>query len=101
MARKHAQGALFRRYARTLRKDVPQIRAGVNGVCARPTPPPEGPLHTLILTHTLQVHWTTVTGGGFRPAGAGPGREPDPAFCHAGRNGYEDRSFVEYLLELK
>ncbi len=49
-----------------------------------------------------QVHWTTVTGGGFLPAAAASGgREPDPAFCHAGRNGYDDRPFVEYLVELK
>jgi hypothetical protein len=52
----------------------------------------------------MQVHWTTVTNGGFRPAGGGGGggsRDPDPAFCHAGRNGFADRAFVEYLLELK
>jgi hypothetical protein len=43
-----------------------------------------------------QVHWTTVTNGGFLPAGP-----PSPAFCHAGKNGFDDRPFVEYLLELK
>ena len=43
-----------------------------------------------------------MTNGGFRAAAGGDAaREPDPAFRHGGRNGFADRPFVEYLLELK
>ena len=45
------------------------------------------------------VHWTAVPHGGFRgPGGAGGAH---PSYCHAGKNGYADRPFIEYLLELK
>ena len=50
----------------------------------------------VLICRRRQVHWTTVTNGGFLPAGP-----PSPAFCHAGKNGFDDRPFVEYLLELK